>query len=169
MRYRKRTIIIFIISLVWLVLFFIINLPFLNSDEFSNSTIHLSVNIAEPIAMVNISPNDIYFGEITKGYETAPKNITVTNIGTIDVKITPVLDNGADELFNNLKFASASCSSWYNASRWNSSIISHSANYSNRNGEVYPLCIKLDLTNYESEIIQNKTLSANLTFWVMPA
>jgi hypothetical protein len=168
---HKREFEVLTILLVWLVLFlsFILNLPILNSDEFSNSTMKVSANLVEPIAMVNISPDNIFLGEITRGYETEYKNITITNIGTMDVKVSPILDENTDIVFQNLKFASSTCSSWAYISHWNSSMISHSKNYTNKNGGVYNFCIKLDLTDYDNVILNNKNLSANVTFWIMPA
>lgn len=170
MGYKKK-IGVFTIFLVWLVLFlsFILYLPTLDSDEYYNSTLKVSANLVEPIAMVNISPNNVFLGEITRGYETNYQNITIVNTGTMDVKISPMLDNNADTVFQNLKFASSSCSTWSNISHWNSSIISHSKNYTSRNGEVYNFCMKLDLTDYENIVSVNKNLSTNITFWIMPA
>jgi hypothetical protein len=168
---HKKEIGVLTIFLVWLVLFlfFLLNLPVLNSDELSNSTIKISANLVEPIAMINISPNNIFLGEVTRGYETDFKNITIMNIGTMDVKLSPILESNSDAIFQNLKFASSSCSSWSNVSHWNSSIISHSKNYTNKGGETYNFCIKLDLTDYNSTISVSKNLSTNLTLWIMPA
>ena len=157
-----------IIFLVGLVLFSF-SIPVINSDVYANSTIKVSVDIIEPAAIVEISPNEIYFGNVTSDYETELKNITVTNVGTMDVRISPALESGADEIFNYIKLASASCSSWSNITKWNSSIISHSKNYSVKNGDSYNFCMKLDLTDYKKEITLNKSVSTNLAIWVIPA
>ncbi len=158
-----------IISLVWLILFYSISfIPTINSDQYQNSTLRVSVSVDEPVAMVEISPNDIYLGEITKGYETEYKNITVTNIGTLDTQIS-IINNGLDE-FNYIKLSSGGCSSsWTNISKWASQILSHSKNYSLHNGEIYNFCIKLDLSGYNKTISAPMNLSTNLTIWVMPA
>jgi len=153
--------------LVWLVAFCFI-VPSVVSDQLQNSSLKVSVNLTEPFAMVSISPGEINLGEITRDYESEPRNISVVNIGTMDVKISPVLDDSSDEVFNYIKLSSASCSSWTSLGKWNSSIISHSQNYSSRNGEVYNFCMKLDLTNY-TKTITPRNPSTNLIIWVMPA
>lgn len=156
-----------IFVLLFLASTFII-IPFGHADQYQNSTINISVDVSVPIARVSISPNSIDLGQTTKGYATIPKNITITNVGDLDVTVKPLLDNNANEIFQNLKFATASCSLWSNISNWESSTISNSPTYGGT-GSQYNLCIKLDLTNYQSNISSELTPSTNLIFWVMPA
>lgn len=145
-------------------LFFTI--PYVSADNYSNSTLSVSANITEPVASVEISPTNIDFGRITKGYSTNYSNITIKNTGDINVRVRPMFSSG-DYLFNYLKFSTASCSSWSGISTWQSAIISHSPVYGSGNGEEYHFCMKLDLSDYNDSISSHKS-SANITFWVMP-
>ncbi|MEM4325876.1 MAG: hypothetical protein QXU40_01080 [Candidatus Pacearchaeota archaeon] len=142
-------------------------LNLVSSDEYYNSTLNLSVFIKEPIALVEISPTSINFGEITKGYVTNFSNVSVINRGDLDIRIKPTLREGAPQIFQNLKFSSASCSNWYGLG-WNSSIISRAEEYGRGNGERYNFCIRLDLRNYQEEILESANLSTELIIWIIP-
>jgi len=170
---NKRAIAIFI--LFFASTFLII--PFGNADQYNDSSISLSVNITEPIARIEISPNDINLGQLTPGYYTNYTNITFTNKGTLNVSITPQLDEGADKIFNYLEFNTASCSI--------SSTVWHKINYYNSSNELLSIkkidpdtleeskdfaCLRLNLMKYnDTEITSEEDLSTNLIFWVMPA
>jgi len=170
---NKEVEVIFIFSFF---IFIISIIPLGNADVPNNSSLAISANISVPIAKVSISPSSINLGEITKGYATKPKNINVTNIGDLDVKVNPVLDGSANNFFNYLEFNTGTCTSgatWHNISYYNknnlTSTLTHASNYSLGGGGQDNFCIRLDLTDYSDEIITNSNLMTNLTFWVMPA
>jgi hypothetical protein len=163
---------------IFLLAFLIIaTIPYGNADIYQNSSIIISADIYVPTAKVNISPSNIDLGQVTKGYATDFKNITITNIGDLEVKINPVLEAGADNFFDYLEFNTASCSPtstvWHNMSYYQnnnlSSTISPPTTIGGTDGEQYNVCIKLDLTNYQEQIITNSNLMTNLTIWVFPA
>jgi len=170
----KETGIILIISLVWLVLFFsfIFSLPLLNSDEFSNSTIRIHVNIVEPVTRVEILPNDIYLGNVTRGYNTTLANITFSNKGTLDLKVVPILSTNANEIFNYLEFGTATCYTWHNISYYSNLSrtflsIDKPSEYGGTNSK--SACMRIDLSDYNKTIPSNMEISTELTFWIMPA
>ena len=165
------------ISISLLILSVIVIIPYGNADVYQNSSIIISADIYIPTAKVNVSPSYIDLGQVTKGYATDFKNITVTNIGDLDIKINPVLEASANNFFNYLEFNTASCSPtstvWHNVSYYDthnlSSTISPPTTIGGIDGEQYNVCIKLDLTNYQEPIIANSNLMTNLTIWVFPA
>jgi len=141
-------------------------LSYVSADEYNNLSLNVSVSIREPVAEVEINPTAINLGSITRGYATDFRNITIINRGDLDVKVKPVLSS-QNNIFLNLKFATASCSSWSNISSWTSSKIEKPDEYG---GETdYHFCIKLDLEDYDEEIESDMDLTEEVTFWVMPA
>lgn len=142
--------------------------PLIFADELHNSTLFVSAKLKEPIAKIRISPSFIDFGEITRGYETDVKNITITNIGTMDLRIKPVLSSGSDEIFKNVRFSSASCSSFSSYESFSSAIIDKPKKYEEV-GESYNICLKLDLKSYKEEIPFERNASGSIVFWVIPA
>ena len=139
---------------------------FCSADDYQDGSLGISVDILEPYALIDISPDSVYLGEVTKGYETGVQNITARNMGTLDARIQPSLRYDANSFFSYLKFASASCTSWSNLTKWTSSII-----YGNgKSGSTYHFCMKLDLGDYSDSIPADmKNLSTTLTFVAMPA
>lgn len=173
MNYKEIEIVL-IIFLVWLVLFFsfIFSLPLLNSDEYSNSTINIYVNVVEPAAIIEILPNNIYLGNVTKGYNTTFANITFNNKGTLDLKIIPVLSTNANEIFNYLEFGTATCSAWHNLSYYSNLSktfleIDKPAEYGGINSK--NACMRIDLSDYNKTPSSYGEISTELTIWVMPA
>lgn len=152
-------------------------IPFGNADVYQNSSLIVSADISVPTAKVEISPNSISFGQVTKGYYTNYTNITFTNKGTLDITIKPLLDNNADNIFNYLEFNTASCSL--------TSTVWHNISYYNSANELFSLdkinpdtlqedkdfaCLRLNLMKYnDSEIVSPSSKSTQIIFWVMPA
>jgi len=143
-----------------------------------NSTINVSVSLKQPFVRVEITPNEIPLGEITVGYNTNSSNVTFRNKGTLDATITPVLDVGADNIFNYLEFNKASCSQtsssgWYNINYYQNNTffgVLSKSNIYNGNGDEGSACVRLGLDNYnDTEIASDMDLSTNLIFWAMPA
>ena len=155
------------LTLLFFVLFFpIFNFYDVSADSYTNSTLNVSAYVVEPTSSVDISPSTIYLGEITKGYSTGLQNITLTNSGSLDIKIQPVLDSSANSVFQNVKFGSATCSTWTSIGNWISGKISKPVNYGGVSN--YNFCIKLDLGSYTQEITNNQNLSKKITLWIMP-
>ena len=158
------------IFVIALLLFFmgisvVVCLNSVSADNYQDGQLTVSVDIMEPYALIEISPSSVYLGQVTKGYESSVQNITARNLGTLNARIQPMLSNSANNFFNYLQFASASCSSWSNLSKWTSSII-----YGNgKSGDTYHFCMKLDLGDYDQSINQNMmNLTTDLTFVAMP-
>jgi len=160
---------------IFLLAFLIIaTIPYGNADIYQNSSIIINVNIVEPIAMIEVSPNNITLNETTIGYNTDPVNINFTNRGSLDITITPVLEIGANNMFNYLEFNTGTCTTgatWYNMTHYtNSSLLSISKPGTYGGEKSDNACIRLGLDNYGgSEINSEIHLSTNLTFWVMSA
>jgi hypothetical protein len=170
---NKKEMTIFI--LLFLASTFII-IPFGNADEYTNSSINVSVSISEPIARIEISPDKINLGEVTPGYYTNYTNITFVNKGTLNVSITPRLDNDASKIFTYLEFNTASCSItstvWHNLEYYNTNKFLSIKKIDPTTLEQYQdfACLRLNLAKYnDSEVTSDLDLSTNLIFWIMPA
>jgi hypothetical protein len=151
------------------ILGFLFSCSMVFADDVSNSSILVSVDILEPVLSVEISPNNVDLGTLTKGYESDPINLTATNTGDIDVEIIPILNENAEDFFQYLEFATGSCSTYTNVSKWDSSIIDASDIFGGI-GEEYSFCMHMDLKNYEDEIERDYlNISTDLTFWVVAA
>ncbi|MCL5730266.1 MAG: hypothetical protein M1165_01715 [Candidatus Pacearchaeota archaeon] len=169
------TYLIFIPLMLFLIMFAI---PETSADDYYNSTVSVSVNLVEPVARVEISPDVIDLGNITKGYSTNYANLTFNNTGNFDIEIHPVLENNSSGIFNYLEFNAASCSTssssgWYNMSYYsNMSKVLLSIDkpeiYGGQNKDY--ACLRLNLQKYNNTILPGETglLSANVTFWIMP-
>ena len=161
-------------GIIWLGIFFFVftflifnATSFVNADEYENTTLNISVYVHEPVARINVSPSSIYLGNVTKGYSTNFENITLTNLGDLDIRVQPVLSRDANSIFQNIKFASSSCSSWTPIGNWTSARIQRAEN--NQSPTRYNFCVKIDLTDYQEPISQNENLTTNVILWVMPS
>lgn len=163
--------------LLFLISSFLAVLPYAWADDAYNSTLTVSVDLVEPAARVEINPSSADFGEITKGYTTSFRNITFNNTGNLDIAISPVLNGEAHEIFSYLEFNTASCSEssdsgWHNMSYYSNTSRNALLNlkkpdaYGGQNTDYS--CIRLNLQDYSSDIPANASLSADVTFWVMP-
>lgn len=136
------------------------------ADDYQDGKLSISVDILEPYALIEISPSSVYLGQVTPGYESSVQNITARNLGTLNARIQPSLKYDSDNFFNYLQFASASCSSWSNITRWTSSIIYGQG----KSGSTYHFCMKMDLSEYDRSVSQDlMNLTTDLTFIAMPA
>jgi len=155
----------FLFTILFLVVLII---PFAAADLSENSSLVISVNISEPVASVEIFPNSIDLGEITKGYATAYENISITNTGNLDIIIQPILENGSHQIFQSLKFSTGACSTWHNMSYYsNKTLLSIDRPILYEGERQSSSCIKLDLINYKEDVPSFLILSTNLTFYVM--
>ena len=154
----------------------ILTLQLVKSYVNDSSIINVSVNLKQPTAEIQITPDTIPLGEITIGYDTNFTNITFTNIGTLPIKIFPLLQNGTNKIFNYLEFNTANCSTtssrWYNITHYNSGtellFIDKPDIYQGQKSD--SACIRLGLDNYnDTEITSDLYLSTNLIIWIFPA
>ena len=140
------------------------------ADNYENSTVKISVDIVEPFSKIEISPSQIDLGSVTKGYATEAIKINVTNKGTLDLKIQPMLKEDANRIFENLVFSStATCASENTCIKIGN--YSFDLNRPNEIGDstMKSFYLKLDLRDYNKEISSDLSgeLSTDLVFWVM--
>ncbi|MDE1848994.1 MAG: hypothetical protein KGH55_03100 [Nanoarchaeota archaeon] len=163
-------------ALIFVPLIFFSAMPSLDADDYYNSTITVSVNLIEPVARVEISPDVIDLGNITKGYSTNYANLSFNNTGNFDIEIHPVLENNSSDAFNYLEFNTASCST-SSSSGWHN--MSYYSNISNSflsidKPDVFGgqrtdyACLRLNLQKYGNQIDSNLTVSTDIVFWIMP-
>jgi hypothetical protein len=131
--------------------------PFVTSWTDSGESLNVNAQIDSPVLIINVVEDSICLGNLTKGYTTGGKPFNITNSGTIDAIIEPIIPT--DEIFSNyLMIANSSSATYKNASGFMGYV---------GKGKKEDFWIKLDLTDYTGDITGN--LSTNLTFIVMPA
>ena len=86
-----------------LVIFFIFGILFL----FSVSATHNDISIFEanilgpPPTLIRVSvPDNIFFGNVSRGQESERIRIDINNTGNVDVIVTPKLVDSSEEIFN---------------------------------------------------------------------
>jgi hypothetical protein len=142
-----------VISLLLISLIFTIS--FGNSASYiSDDTLRVGVLIEEPTLKITILEDYIYLGNLTKGDVTKPKPFNVTNTGTIDAIIQPMISS--NDIFSNLYVGNSSTQGYEKIGEYTGKIAS---------GHREDFWLKLDLRNYTGTITGN--LSAEITFLVM--
>jgi hypothetical protein len=158
----------------WIFIFVLVGfMSLVFADKYENSNLKVTADVKEPFARIEISPDEVYLGETTRGYTTEAVKIEVVNLGTIDISIKPMLKAGANSLFENLVFSStATCASNSTCIRIGnySTSIAKSGKYGS-DFKTRSFYLKLDLRdyNFNGNIEQDYNLSTNVIFWVMPA
>ena len=141
------------------------------ADRYENSTLAVSVNVVEPFSKIEISPAQIDLGSVTKGYATDAVKINVTNTGTLDLKIQPVLADDANDIFQNLVFSSsATCASPTTCIKIGNYSFDLDRPSTIGDSTMKSFYLKLDLRDYGKPIPldQSGELNTNVIFWVMP-
>ena len=167
---RKKKLLIFF----GMTFIFLIGLNFgqgVYASEEENMTLSISVDIKGSAISIGIDPSSIHLGEVAKGFDSRIENISVVNSGDINVKLQAVLPEGSEEIFGNLEFNTASCSTttqsgWNKISGWSGLTVNKPSEY-NGTRESY-FCVKLNLKNYEGEIFESASLTTDLKIWIMP-
>ncbi len=49
-------------------------------------------------------PSSISYGTMYRGYKSSEKELTITNTGTLNITVQPLLDNSSNTLFDNIYF-----------------------------------------------------------------
>jgi|WetSurMetagenome_2_1015567.scaffolds.fasta_scaffold269233_2 hypothetical protein len=131
-----------------------------NAESYiSDDSLKVSVFIDAPSLKINVVEDSIYLGNITKGSVTASKPFNITNTGTADALIQPIVPSS--EIFSNLFIANTSSAS--------NSQYQRATEFIGRvgKGDKADFWIRLDLKNYTGTVTGN--LSTNLTFIIMSA
>lgn len=73
-----------------------------------NSTINVEANIIgiedQPEISIEVSPENIDFGDIELGQESETIRVNITNYGNVPIQVIPQLEDGSDEIFENIYF-----------------------------------------------------------------
>jgi len=129
----------------------------------TNGTSLLKANILEDVASISVQ-GVIFFGNLTKGFESDDVRVNISNTGTSNVQVTPLL-NGTDAIFSNTYFARRTTDNYVKIGSWSMNI-SRDSQFGGRNDDYcYAM---LNLTGYTGTINNNMiNHNANVIFWVM--
>jgi hypothetical protein len=144
-----------IVICILLILPIVFIIPLENAESYIlNDSLNVGVTIDAPVLMINIIEDSIYLGNITKGAVTVSKPFNITNAGTIDALIQPIIPS--NEIFSNLFIANSSSATYQKATDFIGRVAK---------GNKEDFWMRLDLKNYTGTITGN--LSTNVTFLVM--
>jgi len=151
--------------IAWLLIIsvFAFILIFLALVYASSDTMKVEANIFAPVVSVEV-PDYVYFGNLSKGYESDEINITINNTGTTDISVTPRLANSQEKIFNYTYFKKTSSDTYRLVGMFNVNI-----SRPTQNGvKVQSVYAKLDLTDYDGDIDYDMIKhNASIIFWAV--
>lgn len=140
---------------------FLIN-SFVFAQE-ANATMKVRANILESNIGISV-PNLIVMGDMSPGYLSERRDIDIVNTGTVDLMITPELDeNYEDDIFTHLSFKNILDDPLTRIGDYSLEILKPNIVGETRSENVY---MYLDLTDFSGEL--NQTLTdheTNVIFW----
>ncbi|MDD2444638.1 MAG: hypothetical protein PHX15_02740 [Candidatus Nanoarchaeia archaeon] len=135
---------------------------FVSSQE-ANATMKVRANILESNIGISV-PNLIIMGDMSPGYLSERQDLNITNTGTVDLMITPELDeNYEEDIFTHLSFKNILDDPLTKIGDYSLELLKPNTVGNTRSERVY---MYLDLTDYSGEL--NQTLTdheANVVFW----
>ena len=107
------------------------------------------VNLIQNQEIISVEvPNEVNFGEITKGEQTDNFRINITNTGTVGIKVTPTLLDSSEKIFKQTYFQRRTTEPYSRIGSFSINI-SAPARGDNRSDYIYA---KLDLRNYTDDV-----------------
>ena len=130
----------------------------------SNETMVVKVDVIKSTIGISV-PSLIEYGNIAAGYLSDRRDIDIINLGNVDVRVTPELDNYSEDIFTHLVFKETLDDPFTQIGDYYLDIEKPSVVGETRTEGIY---MYLDLTNYEEEISQDmENHEANVTFWAV--
>lgn len=134
----------------------------------SNATLEVSVNYIppEPDRISVEVPDSLDFGNVSAGEESDVFDVYINNTGNVDITVTPVLDDGSEEIFKNLAFRRTQNDDFADVGDFSVNISAPSSGDDVKSQRTYAM---LDLTNY-SEDLGNETFasySSDVIYWAV--
>lgn len=134
------------------------------SASTSNETMKVKVDVIKSTIGISV-PSLIEYGNIAAGYLSERRDLDIINLGNVDVRVTPELDNYNDDIFTHLVFKETLDDPFTQIGDYYLDIEKPSVVGETRTEGVY---MYLDLTNYNDEISQDmENHEANVTFWAV--
>jgi hypothetical protein len=134
------------------------------SASSSNETMKVKVDVIKSTIGISV-PSLIEYGNIAAGYLSDRKDIDIINLGNVDVRVTPELENYSENIFTNLVFKNVLDDPFTQIGDYYIDIERPTVVGETRTESVY---MYLDLTSYEEEISQDMdNHEANVTFWAV--
>jgi len=146
-----------------LALCFCFLLTFASAGE-SNETMKVKVDVMKSTIGISV-PSLVEYGNIAAGYLSDRKDIDIANIGNVDVRVTPELENYSANIFTHLVFKEVLDDPFTQIGDYYLDIERPAVVGETRIEGIY---MYLDLTAYEEEISQDmENHEANVTFWAV--
>ena len=135
-----------------------------SAESSSNETMKVKVDVIKSTIGISV-PSLIEYGNIAAGYLSDRKDIDIVNIGNVNVRVTPELNNYSDDIFTHLVFKEVLDDPFTQIGDYYIDIERPSVVGETRTEGIY---MYLDLTNYNTEISQDMdNHEANVTFWAV--
>ena len=109
-------------------------------------------------------PDLIIFEDTALGYITERQDIDINNVGTVDISVTPMLENDTSDVFTNLRFRNTLTEDLSKVGEFSVKILKAATVGSVRTERIY---MYLDLTEVPAITIGND-IEADLVFWAAP-
>jgi hypothetical protein len=125
----------------------------------------LSDTYCEEVIGIQVSPN-LSLGNVTRGSDGNSLKVYINNTGTVNLTITPILQDSNEKIFSYLYFQRRTTESWRKLGNWSLNL-SRATPCGAINDDYFYM--KLDLRNYPTAINNHLfNYKTNLTFWAMP-
>ena len=121
------------------------------------------VDVVESSIGISV-PDLIVFEDISSGYITERQDLDINNIGTVDISVTPMLENDTTDVFTNLAFRNVLADDLLKIGDFSVDILKATTVGSVRTERIY---MYLDLTEV-SNIIIGDDIEADVVFWAVP-
>ncbi len=132
-------------------------------DENASSLTKVRVDVME--SSIGISaPTLVVFEDIAPGYMTERQDLDIDNIGTVDISVTPMLENDTTDVFSNLAFRTVLTDPLLQIGDFSLDILKATTVGSIRTERVY---MYLDLTA-ASDATSGDDIEADIVFWAVP-
>jgi len=133
------------------------------SAQDSNDTMVVRADIVKSSIGISV-PESVFFGDITSGYISERQSVDINNIGTVDIRVVPELEEGYDgEYFDYLGFRKILDDPLEMIGYFEIEVEKPASVGGVRNQNVY---MYLDLTDYPGEIETNVDHhEAEVIFW----
>ena len=130
----------------------------------SNETMKVKVDVMKSTIGISV-PSLIEYGNIAAGYLSERRDIDLVNIGNVDARVIPELENYSDDIFTHLVFKEVLDDPFTQIGDYYIDLERPAIVGETRSENVY---MYLDLTGYEGEISEDlENHEANVTFWAL--
>jgi len=145
---------------------FVLSTTFGTALSSTGENMTVKANILQSRISLSV-PNEVTFQDIAAGYLSERQDLDIENTGTVDIEVTPQLENSSDKIFSNLAFQKV-LSDPMTKINWFSFDVAKPLTVGGTNpANIY---MYLDLQNYKQDINSDMlNHEGKVIFWAVPA